>query len=146
MCPQSSFIGTVNLINIVIFGAQEFMRKWFKRIVSCCERSSSEKTALDASIFKQTLNKRGWAIETMDPYTQEFVSKAIEAGNSKEWCAEIGAAFGFATIKALKKGAQMIATDIAPAHLEAIKSKVPHTLKKNLRLQQGECPQGNQIE
>lgn len=85
-----------------------------------------------------TLNKMGWAINSIDIYTQEFINFAAK---SKQPVLEIGAAYGFATHAALNNNAVVIANDLDPRHLEILLSNTPKNLRKNLILMPGRFPE-----
>ena len=87
--------------------------------------------------FIATLNQQGYMTSTVDKFMQAFIdySSTCECP-----CVDIGAAYGIATIEALKKGASIIANDIDGRHLEILKNQVPDKLKKRLQLLQGTFP------
>ncbi|MBY0500646.1 MAG: class I SAM-dependent methyltransferase [Alphaproteobacteria bacterium] len=84
-----------------------------------------------------TLNKMGYAFENLTAYGEAFL----------EYCEivdgpvlDVGAAYGIASIRALKKGAYVIANDIEPRHLEAIKRKTSSMGRYRLNLLLGKFP------
>lgn len=89
-----------------------------------------------------TMNKMGWMTANLDPISEEFTSYA---GKSSEWVLDIGAAYGIATLGALKRGAKVIANDADPRHLELLMAKVPADKKRDLRLMPGFFPQDIQL-
>lgn len=67
-----------------------------------------------------TLNRMGYSFENLTTYGDAFLDFcAITDGP----VLDIGAAYGVATIRALEKGAFVIANDIDAGHLKAIKEK-----------------------
>lgn len=81
-----------------------------------------------------TLNKRGYMLVKPEYFMQYFIDYAAKIS---EPVLDIGAAYGVATIAALKKGAHVVANDIEPRHLEILKSKVPNSLLDKLDLKPG---------
>ncbi|MBM7074628.1 class I SAM-dependent methyltransferase [Shewanella sp. 202IG2-18] len=63
-------------------------------------------------LFVPTLNKQGYAAPHLDPFSIKFTEYADGQ------FLEIGAAFGYATMKALENGAKVIANDMDIRHLE----------------------------
>lgn len=94
---------------------------------------------LDPKIRK-TLNQCGYAIETLDEFSDAFIKAAVASKDAEEYCLEVGAAFGFVTINALSKGAKIIANDVDARHLQAIKDNTPKEFNRNLKLLQGRFP------
>ena len=68
-------------------------------------------------LFVPTLNKQGFAATNLDPFSEEFT--LFEEGEFLE----VGAAFGFTTLKALSNGATVTANDIDQGHLNYIKDQ-----------------------
>jgi Methyltransferase domain len=85
----------------------------------------------------ETLNNKGVISSYIDEYTQQFIN---EASQHKEPALEIGAAYGFVTRQALKKGAKVIANDIEKKHLEILYHNTPKKLQPQLTLLPGEFP------
>lgn len=84
-----------------------------------------------------TLNKMGYAFDNLTSYGDKFL----------EFCEitdgpvlDIGAAFGTATIRALEKGAFVIANDIDPRHLKVIQEKATSKNLSRLKLIQASFP------
>ena len=92
--------------------------------------------------FIPTLNQMGFMTSTLDSFSEEFTtfSGAPWEGSSK-FSLEIGAAYGVATLKALEKGAHIIANDLHQDHLTLLHGKVPEKLKENLTLLPGRFPE-----
>jgi len=84
-----------------------------------------------------TMNDKGFMFEVIDEYAEAFIEFA---GQSDDEAAEIGCAYGVATIPALKNGARMTACDMDARHLDVLRSRVPESLLKNLNLKPGTLP------
>jgi len=84
-----------------------------------------------------TMNDKGFMFEVIDDYAKAFIEFA---GSSPDDAAEIGCAYGIATIAALKGGARITACDMEPRHLEVLKSRAPEALHGNLTLHPGILP------
>lgn len=85
-----------------------------------------------------TLNKRGPVSSYIDEYTQQFIDFA---GRQTELVLELGAAYGFISIEAIKQGATVIANDIELQHLRILYHNTPKALRDRLRLLPGAFPQ-----
>jgi MHS family proline/betaine transporter-like MFS transporter len=84
-----------------------------------------------------TLNKQGYMLTSLHEYSKAFVEfSAIAPGP----VLDIGAAYGVASILALKKGAHVIANDIDNRHLEILRKITPKSCLKNLELKIGKIP------
>ena len=70
--------------------------------------------AEDNQLFVPTLNQQGYATVNIDPFSQKFTEYADGT------FLEIGAAFGYTTLKALENGATVIANDMDDRHLKAL--------------------------
>lgn len=84
-----------------------------------------------------TLNKMGWVLPHLDPYSKAFVE---EAARIQDPVLEIGAAYGFAVIEALKKGATVVANDWEAQHLNILEARVQDSYKPRLTLKAGHYP------
>jgi len=93
--------------------------------------------------FIPTLNQTGFMTTTLDVYSQQFVD---EARNVDAPVLEIGAAYGVATIPALKNGATVIANDLDERHLQILKNRTPKEFHDRLILKPGKFPDELQIE
>ncbi len=89
--------------------------------------------------FIPTLNQMGYMTSTLDSFSKEFVDYA--SSNHSQKSLEIGAAYGVATLEALKRGAQMIANDLEEKHLQILRERSPESLRKNLSLHPGRVPE-----
>lgn len=84
-----------------------------------------------------TLNKQGYMLTSLHEYSQAFVEfSAIAPGP----VLDIGAAYGVASIPALKRGAHVIANDIDSRHLEILKQNTPKSFIKHLEVKTGKIP------
>lgn len=72
--------------------------------------------------FVLTLNRKGYMRAEKDAYMEAFIAFASTCGSP---VADIGAAYGVATIAALEAGATVIAVDVDARHLEILKRRVP---------------------
>jgi SAM-dependent methyltransferase len=79
------------------------------------EKQPSENTFL-------TLNNQGYMLSDLHAISEAFLNFADQASGP---VLDIGAAYGFVVLQALKTKAYIIANDIEPQHLEAIKGNVP---------------------
>jgi SAM-dependent methyltransferase len=97
--------------------------------------------------FVKTLNQMGYMTSSIDPYSQEFVTFAAQNCGPKvgKPALDIGAAYGVATLEALRAGAQVIANDIEPKHLEILKSRASNLNQTNLILKPGAFPNGLEL-
>lgn len=87
--------------------------------------------------FIPTLNDMGYMTTKLDYFSQAFVDYAASIHDE---VLEIGAAYGIATLAAIKKGAKVICNDLDPRHLEIIQQLVPLEFKHNLILVPGSFP------
>lgn len=84
-----------------------------------------------------TLNSMGTMTPHPDVFSRAFIEFAPKApGRSLD----IGAAYGVATLPALRNGASVIANDIDGRHLEILLSRVPQEDRDRLELAAGEFP------
>ena len=97
--------------------------------------------------FIPTLNQMGFMTSNLDSFSEEFItfSSSSWAGSSN-LSLEIGAAYGVAALKALEKGAHIIANDLHQDHLTLLQDKVPQNLKKNLTLLPGSFPEDIELK
>ena len=65
----------------------------------------------DIELFVPTLNQQGYATVNMDPFSEKFTQY------TNGQFLEIGAAFGYTTLKALENSANVIANDLETRHL-----------------------------
>lgn len=87
--------------------------------------------------FISTLNNMGYMLSRPDPYSLSLINFA---GESRLPMLEIGAAYGVATITALKKGCQVIANDLDRRHLKILWNRTPKRLRSSLTLLPGHLP------
>lgn len=62
-----------------------------------------------------TMNARGFMLEALDEFAEEFIRAAAAGGGES---LDIGCAYGVATIAALERGARMCACDMEPRRRE----------------------------
>lgn len=84
-----------------------------------------------------TLNHRGFMLDRMDLYSQQF-AEHVRAVDSE--VLDIGCAYGVATRAALENGARVMACDMDNGHLEVLLQETPQELKDFLRTQAGTLP------
>lgn len=92
----------------------------------------------EPSGFVPTLNQMGYMTSTLDPTSMAFLSYSQLTQGT---VLDIGAAYGVASIEALKNQAKVIANDIDERHLEILREKTPPDLRKNLTLLPGKFPE-----
>lgn len=100
----------------------------------------------EASGFRRTLNGMGFMTSTLDPYSLAFIDHAArycpaQGTPGALQALEIGAAYGIATLQALKAGAKVIANDLDANHLRVLKAAVPEENKAALTLLPGHFPE-----
>ncbi len=87
----------------------------------------------------KTLNSMGTMTPSPDAFSRAFIEFAPKApGRSLD----IGAAYGVATLPALRSGASVIANDIDERHLKILFNRVPVEHRARLELAVGEFPDG----
>jgi SAM-dependent methyltransferase len=84
-----------------------------------------------------TLNRRGFMIETLDPFSEEF---AAFAGSIEGEALDLGCAYGVATFAALDAGAGVCACDMEQGHLDILWRRASAKQKKRLRCVVGLLP------
>lgn len=89
--------------------------------------------------FVKTLNNMGYMTSGLDAYSQAFADFAPGAPGP---ALDIGAAYGVASLAALRKGARVIANDIDDRHLEILRGRVRPHLHSRLTLMPGSFPDG----
>lgn len=89
--------------------------------------------------FVRTLNGLGFMSMRLDACMKAFIAFAK---TSAAPVADIGAAYGIATIPALKAGASVIAVDVDERHLEILKQRVPNACRKRLQTIPASFPEG----
>ena len=90
-----------------------------------------------------TLNKTGFMKTELDVFSQKFIHFTL---TSKKPVLEIGAAYGIATLQALKNNVTIIANDIEEKHLIALLQKTPKSQLKNLYIKPGHFPANLEFE
>lgn len=81
-----------------------------------------------------TKNQMGWAIEPDDDYINEFIQYSQQVSG---YSMDIGAAYGFATLKAVEGGAHIIVNDICKEHLDYIKKNIKARYKHLISYMEG---------
>lgn len=93
----------------------------------------------EPSGFVVTLNQMGYMVGQLDIYSKKFCELA--AGSSDP-VLEVGAAYGIATLKALKAGAKKVyANDLDKRHLSILKHQCEVALRTRLVLLPGAFPE-----
>ena len=85
----------------------------------------------------RTLNSMGTMTPAPDIFSRAFIDFAPKAPGR---CLDIGAAYGVATLPALRGGASIIANDIDERHLKILLNRVPPEQRSRLELAPGEFP------
>lgn len=85
-----------------------------------------------------TLNGMGFSYQDITIIGEAFVEWA---GAQEKPVLDIGAAYGFAALKALQRGACVIANDLSPQHLEILTQRVTSDLAPGLTLKVGRFPE-----
>ena len=94
----------------------------------------------DSQLFKPTLNKQGYAMVNLDPFSEQFTQYADGQ------FLEIGAAYGFTTLKALENGNCIVANDLEPRHLEELNATAKDRGFTKLKTIAAEFPSGLNFE
>jgi SAM-dependent methyltransferase len=89
----------------------------------------------------KTLNNMGWMFKHHDPSLDAFL-KHVE--HTKGYYADIGTAFGYATLEALKRGGRVLAVDLDPGHIDVLVNECPDTDCSRLEARSGNFP--NEID
>lgn len=84
-----------------------------------------------------TLNGRGFMLEALDQYAQEFVDAAAREPGE---VLDIGCAYGVASLAALARGARVCACDMDQRHLSLLEQRTPAAQKESLRTVVGVLP------
>ncbi|OQV13115.1 hypothetical protein BV898_12655 [Hypsibius exemplaris] len=93
-------------------------------------------SATPAGSFLLTENKKGFMIEYLDSYCEEFID-IIKTSPKPVKVADFGVAFGYTTKLLLKAGADVIANDLSENHLDALWTSVTAQDRTHLRLLPG---------
>lgn len=92
----------------------------------------------EPSGFVKTLNNMGFMTSTLDPFSAEFVEFSKMAPGP---VLDIGAAYGVASLAALKQGAKVIANDVDDRHLSILFDRTEPGSRANLSLACGSFPE-----
>ena len=98
------------------------------------------KPVADEFGFVKTLNNQGFMTDYLDEFSQAFVEFSPKAPGP---VLDIGAAYGVASLAALRAGANVIANDIDPRHLEILMREAVQKLGEDvtcLKLLPGKFP------
>jgi ubiquinone/menaquinone biosynthesis C-methylase UbiE len=76
-----------------------------------------EETSSFEGLYRPTQNQTGFMLTTIDPFVKRFVDDL----NPNEWAMDVGAAYGIASLEALKKGVNVVANDLDERHLQDLK-------------------------
>ena len=93
--------------------------------------------------FVPTLNRQGFMSLRPDACMQAFIAFA---GTSSAPVADIGAAYGVATIPALEAGAHVIAVDVDEEHLAILEQRVPSACRHRLRTIAASFPEDLELD
>ena len=85
-------------------------------------------------LFVPTLNNQGYAAVKLDQFSERFTEY------SEGQYLEIGAAYGYAAIEALKNGVDFIANDLDKRHLQHLEKEANRLGYTNLTIIAGEFP------
>ena len=85
-----------------------------------------------------TLNSRGFMLEALDSYAEEFITFAAQ---SDEEVLDMGCAYGVATLAALEAGARVCACDMDSRHLDILVERAPGEMRSRLRTVVGVLPE-----
>lgn len=87
-----------------------------------------------------TLNNTGFMSEHVDACSQAFIDHAATCRGE---VLDMGCAFGVATLAALGRGARVLACDIEPRHLDAVRARTDAADLPRLRTQVAALPQAD---
>lgn len=85
----------------------------------------------------KTLNQMGWMFSYPDPALVAFLT---HVHNSRGYFADIGAAYGYATLEALQRGGSVLAVDIDQRHLDVLLTECPPSHQSRLETLCGHFP------
>ena len=91
----------------------------------------------DENGYVPTQNRNGFMSTKLHSPGTEFIE---HASDSKGWALDIGCAYGFYTLEAIKRGARVVANDMNKTHLKILRQQVPAGLSLNLRTRLGAFP------
>lgn len=94
-------------------------------------------TPQDAINPLSTLNSQGYMLTYLHELSQAFVEYSAMAPGP---VLDIGTAYGFVALEALKRGAHVIANDLDSRHLEDLSSRVPKNDLKRISYAVGRVP------
>lgn len=85
----------------------------------------------------KTLNQMGWMFSHSDPVLTAFLT---HVHNSHGYFVDIGAAYGYATLEALRHGGRVLAIDIDQRHLDVLLKECPPPYRSALETVCGHFP------
>lgn len=92
----------------------------------------------EANGFTKTLNGMGYMTAAPDPYSLRLIDFAATAAPGP--MLDIGAAYGVASLEALRRGCSVLANDIDSNHLEILRSHADKVQQERLTLVSGKFP------
>ncbi|HLD95129.1 MAG TPA: class I SAM-dependent methyltransferase [Alphaproteobacteria bacterium] len=78
-------------------------------------RKTSDQTF--EGLYRPTQNQTGFMLTSVDPFVKKFVDDLTP----NDWAMDVGAAYGIASLEALKKGVHVVANDLDERHLQVLK-------------------------
>jgi O-methyltransferase involved in polyketide biosynthesis len=138
---ERHYTGSATLSELeVIFDRYAVLARSDDTEARAVRRQSLETLPASVKGWIPTLNKMGYMTERLsEPFSEEFAEFASRIGAP---ALDVGAAYGVATLEALKRGAHVIANDVEPRHLELLSRRVPEAWKARLTLAPGVFPEG----
>lgn len=96
-----------------------------------------------ANTKRPTLNGTGYMNNFHTPALDQYLDQ-VEKTHGQ--FADIGPAFGYTTLEALKRGGLITAIDLDAEHLKVIEEECPPTLRARLKIRAGHFPSTVQLE
>jgi SAM-dependent methyltransferase len=125
-----------NIFNIIRFYISSFCYRLKKLI----KPSSNPMPPYLRSGRVVTLNDMGWMHPIIDSFTQSFLDQC--KSEDQPVVLEIGAAYGYASVEALKLGAETWVNDLDKRHLDIFYQRLPKKLRTKVKLVPGDFPEG----
>ncbi len=148
--PLNFILKSTNLIKLLVdifnpqFNADLFYRSVTQDIIESASLNkltdSIPSEPAEHSGFVPTHNQQGYMTTTLDYFSKSF---ACSSSKSKDRARllEIGAAYGIASLEALRNGSTVIANDIDPIHLAIMANKASKEHHCNLQTVTGIFPE-----
>lgn len=92
---------------------------------------------------RPTFNQKGYMNNFHTPALDKYLDQVQKTHGQ---FADIGPAFGYTTLEALKRGGHITAIDLDAAHLRVIEEECPPNLKSRLKTREGHFPLTVQLE